>query len=482
MGQQQHILRTKGNFKKMEILKRSGLLIPKQYSNTQSYVKIKEELERRTQVYNKSAYTINIFYLESDNFLLIPRNFPIEKYIINPLIHDHRCLGDPIKLDHSIKPRGDVQEKAINYLMNNENGILQLLPGVGKTIISIFMIAERKLKTLILVHRDSLVTQWKEKFLEFTNLNDNDISRLSSNTFENDLDKSIIISTTQTFLSLLKRKRKEFLIKLNDANIGIFIADEVHTSVGAPTFSECSVHIPAKYTYGLSATPYRFDGNEDIIKYHLGEIFSDDDVTGTMDAKVTVFLLDYEIDIPKRTRYIYWGGDFQRSRYLNMMRKSKPFTEALKHLLVHLKDQRETICMLERINLINELYNWLPSNSKSKFCGNENADTLKYKITFATPGKCRDGVDAPWKDCVIMTSPISNIEQLTGRVIRYKSDKNKPSVIDMVDYGCKRIAKTFYKRREFYLNKNWEIQYFIIKNRIYKKIDEDVAFKIINGE
>ncbi len=466
----------------MDVIKRSGLLIPKTYNNTDQYVRIKEKLERRTRAYNTSDYTINIFYVESEKFLLIPRNFPLHEYVVNPIIHDHRQEGESININHNIIPRSDAQKRAIEYLLNNENGIIQLLPGVGKTVISIYMIAERKKKSMILVHRDSLADQWRDRLLSFTDLQNNNISRLASKSFEEDLKKPIIISTVQSFLSLLKRKRKEFLIALNEANIGVFVADEVHTSVGAPTFSECSIHIPSKYTYGLSATPYRYDGNEDVIRYHLGEVFSDDDIEGTMDAKITVILLDYQIDTARRATYIRWGGEFQRSRYLNQIIKSKPFLEVIKGLLARLKNDRHLICMTERIKLIDKLYEWMPHASKSKFCGNAKLDTLESTITFATPGKCRDGIDAPWKDCIIMTSPISNIEQLTGRVVRTAKNKKTPSIIDMVDYGCKDIVNTFFRRKQFYEKKKWNIQYLLYLNNNLAIIDEEMATTIIRGK
>ena len=465
----------------VEIIKRSGLLISRQYQYDDFYIKIKEFLERRTKAYNTSNYTINKFYIESEKFLLVPRNFPIQQYIFDYNIKDVSHEGKHIDIEHNITPRSETQHKTINYILSNENSTLQLAPGVGKTIIAIYMIAERKRKSLILVHRDSLAEQWRNRFEEFTNLKSNKISRLRSSTFDKDLDQPIIIATTQTFLSLLKRNPRDFLIKLNDANIGIFVADEVHTSVGAPTFSECSIHMPSKYTYGLSATPYRYDGNGDIIEFHLGDIFSDDDLEGTMGAKVTVLLLDYQIDTPRRARYIRWGGDFQRARYLNLIKKSKPFIEVVRRLLGRLKT-RDLICMVERIKLIDDLYNWMPIKSKAKFCGTGGLETLNSKATFATPGKCRDGIDAPWKDAIIMTSPISNIEQLTGRIIRESDNKRTPIIVDMLDYGCPDIANTFYKREKFYNEKQWPVQYLLFANNKLRSIDRDVTYKILRGE
>lgn len=465
----------------MEVIKRSGLLISRKYENQEFYQKIKDHLVRRTQAYQTSNYIVNTFYLESEKFLLVPRLFPIRDYIHCQAVNKQQ-EGKSININHNITPRNETQRSAINHILTNDSAILELEPGAGKTIISIYMISERKRKTLILVHRDPLAEQWRDRFLSFTNLKEDDISRLASSSFKSDFEKPIIISTVQTFLSLLKRQRQDFLVVLNNADIGIFVADEVHTSVGAPTFSECSIHIPAKYTYGLSATPYRFDGNGDIIEYHLGRIFVNEDAEGTMDVKVTVFLLDYQIDVPHRYKYIYWGGKFQRARYLNLMKKSKPFIFTSRELLKRLKDKRNIMFMAERIKLLDDLYNWLNHDSKSKFYGSGTLEAVNSKITFATPGKGRDGIDAPHKDCLIMTSPISNIKQLSGRIVREHEGKKTPIIIDMVDYGCSRISNTFRSRYDYYKKKNWDIDYILVKDNLLYKIDHRQTMEIIRGE
>ena len=465
----------------MKILKRSGLLIPKEHQHKEFYIKIKEFLQRRSKEYNRSTFIINEFYLESEKFLLIPRNFPIQQYLFEYTLEDYTHDGEDIDIKHIITPRSKTQEKAIQYILENENGILQLSPGVGKTVITIFMIATRKKKSLILVHRDSLAEQWRDRFMDFTNISYDDIARITSATFEKDFEKPIIISTTQTFMSLLKRKREEFLTALNDANIGVFVADEVHTSVGAPTFSECSIHMPSRYTYGLSATPYRYDGNGDVIEFHLGPIFADDDIEGTMPARVSVILADYEIS-SKSGGYIRWGGQFQRARYLNMIKKSKPFDALSKGIINKIKHDRNVIMIMERTKQIDALYDWMKFPSKSKFYKSATLKELNSNFTFATPGKCRDGIDAAWKDAIVMTSPISNIDQLSGRVVRSYPNKKTPIIIDMVDYGCPEISRTLYGRVQFYESKAWPVQYLVFANNELKQIDKQVAFDIIEGK
>ena len=72
----------------MKVIKRSGLLIPKKYQYDDFYIKIREFLERRVQEYNRSSFIINKFYIESERFLLIPRNFPLQQYTYNYEIDD----------------------------------------------------------------------------------------------------------------------------------------------------------------------------------------------------------------------------------------------------------------------------------------------------------------------------------------------------------------------------------------------------------
>jgi superfamily II DNA or RNA helicase len=465
----------------VEVIKRSGLLIPKKYYNDPFYTEVKEKLTRTSRAYQTSNIEIQTFYVESDKFLLVPRYFPLNDYTPIAKLKDISHDGEDIDIEHNITPRSETQKLAMEYMMNNSRGTIQLAPGVGKTVISIYVICERKKKAMILVHRDALADQWQDRFLQFTNCEKQNIARLTSAKFEGELQKPIIIGTVQTFISLLKRKREEFLTALNAANVGVFIGDEVHTTVGAPTFSECSIHIPSKVTFGLSATPYRYDGNGDIIEFHLGPIFEDSDTEGTMPAKITVLLMDYGIDTPRRNTYIRWGGQFQRARYLNLMKKAKPYREALRGLISKVGKDRNILCMVERVKLIDEHFEETQFRSKSKFCGSAKADTLEKRISFTTPGKCRDGIDVPWKDCVIMTSPIRNVDQLSGRVTRTAPNKQTPIIIDMVDYGCPDISRTYFSRRDFYNKKEWPIQYIFCKNNKMSIIDEQVALDIISG-
>ena len=287
-----------------KLVKNSGIVIP--YLVGENHLTyIKDFLTRVVPSYQNSPSTRLKFYLENESGdIKVPRYFPVDKFINNP-IDDITQDGQKINIKHNIILRDDLQKNMVNYMLTNTNGIIQANPGSGKTVIAIFVICELQMKTLIIIHRDSLADQWTERFIECTNINKDDIGRLSSSNFKECLKKSIVISTNQTFLSLLKRNRNDFLQELKNANFGILLSDEAHTTVGAPTFSECSLHIPAKRTYGLSATPSRQDGTTDVMEYHLGPVYIPEGKSSTMEARVTVILADFKLSSSKSRPYIY---------------------------------------------------------------------------------------------------------------------------------------------------------------------------------
>lgn len=471
-----------------EFYRLSGIYIPTRYKDEQFYKNIKSNLTREAKQYQNSPVVVLKFYLENPTFLIIPRFFPVEQYTDDFYIKDVYSQGEDIIINSNITLRDELQETVVDWFSKHDKGIVQAAPGSGKTVVTIKMISQKRKKTFILVHRDSLVDQWKERLLQYTDLNEKDIIKLTTAKFFKNVEAPIIISTNQTFSSIVNKYGSARVVDtMKNANIGIFIGDEVHTTVGAPTFSQCSIHVPSRYVYGLSATPYRYDGNSDVINYHLGEVFVPEGKASTMGAKVTVILMSFGV-IKGRERYINWGGYFQRARYLNMLKKSKVLIDLSLSLISKFeKDQRQIIFVNERIKFIETLYSMIPSTDKSKFIGSEKNEVLNKQITFATPGKVRDGVDCPQKDCVILTSPITNIEQMCGRIVRIKEGKSQPIVIDIVDTDTTRISGSLFKRLDYYESQGWDVQFLCfdenpLSSVKFRTIDKVEAFNIIKNK
>jgi len=473
----------------INIKKTSGIIIPRRYEECQFYNEIKHDLTRHVREYQKSTFITNHYYLEAKNTLKIPRFFPIEKYVNEIEVVQEINDGQDIIINCNIELRDELQKNIVKYMITNTNGIIKANPGSGKTIVSIYSVCYLKKKTFILVHRDSLVEQWigpgtidkKQGFLSYSDIDKNEIGRLNSNNFKNVLKKSIILCTDQTFTSLLRRaKREEFLIELNNANIGIFIADEVHTTVGAPTFAECSLHIPSKRVFGLSATPDRQDGTTNIIKYHLGEIYVPEGKSSTMDARVTVLLFDFGF-LPKSRFYIYYNDFFQKTRYLKILKNSKIFMNIIVSLVnKFVNDNRQILVVGERIKLLELLFSKCKSNSKGIFMAGSSMDEIEKQVTYTTPVKSRDGVDYVSKDCLILSSPITNIDQMSGRALRPKAGKLQPLLIDLVDIGISDVKRTLFGRLEFYKSRDWEVKFiFISSNGKKNEISEEQVIEIL---
>ena len=47
------------------------------------------------------------------------------------------------------------------------SGIINIPPGFGKTVIALYIISKLKYKTLIIVHKDFLLSQWKDRIEQY---------------------------------------------------------------------------------------------------------------------------------------------------------------------------------------------------------------------------------------------------------------------------------------------------------------------------
>jgi SNF2 family DNA or RNA helicase len=66
----------------------------------------------------------------------------------------------------------DEQQQAADALLAHDNGILSAATAFGKTVIGANLIARRKVNTIVLVHRTSLLSQWIERLNEFLTINE----------------------------------------------------------------------------------------------------------------------------------------------------------------------------------------------------------------------------------------------------------------------------------------------------------------------
>ena len=109
---------------------------------------------------------------EKDDFLVLPRDvrrrFAPYFTVLGPLItvQDESCPGRPLHIAFTGTLRPD-QQPAASALLAHHNGVLSATTAFGKTVIAAWLIAQRKVNTLILVHTQTLLNQWQAALTNF---------------------------------------------------------------------------------------------------------------------------------------------------------------------------------------------------------------------------------------------------------------------------------------------------------------------------
>src|ERR1035441_8633581 len=109
------------------------------------------------------------------NYIALPRgSFAetvqlLEAHHIKTVIRDERFVGRAIDVEFSGQLR-PAQVDAAAMIAEHDDGILCAPTAFGKTALAAWMIASRKVNTLVLVHRQQLLDQWHARLAMFLNL------------------------------------------------------------------------------------------------------------------------------------------------------------------------------------------------------------------------------------------------------------------------------------------------------------------------
>jgi superfamily II DNA or RNA helicase len=185
----------------------------------------------------------------------------LEAHKIRPDVRDERFMGKPIDVEFQGQLR-PFQEEAVSKIGNHEEGILCAPTAFGKTAVAAWFIAERKVNTLVLVHRQQLLDQWRERLAMFLNLPPKLIGHIGGGKMER---------TGRVDVAVLQSLHRKFEVKDFVAEYGQVIVDECH-HISAFTFEQVMREVKAKYVLGLTATPTRKDGHHPVIYMQCGPV------------------------------------------------------------------------------------------------------------------------------------------------------------------------------------------------------------------
>ena len=457
-------------------LNNKGYGIKKTENNQELIKKIKQELLVSPKVFSNAAFSVEKeypIYLENDNKLYVPKCYGIEKFGF-PL-DDKLSFGvDCPLLEFNGKLR-EVQQEPINAFIENVNkkkklgGIISVPCGFGKTIMAIYVACYFKKKTLFISHKDFLNEQFINSIKMF--VPEARIGKIKQNKVDVE-NKDIVIATLQ---SLAIRDYDSAIF--ND--FGLVIIDECH-HIASEVFSRAFRKMNIRITLGLSATLNRKDGLRKVFEWYLGKSVykiknncEDCDMIVNL-HKYYVHDLDYSY---VKTMY---NGTPNIVSMVNNICNFKPRTQFIINLLKEVlkkEPERKILILSERKNQLKDLEEFIKNDeiaSYGYYVGGMKMSDLDISATkqiiLATYQMSSEGLNIPTLNTVILASPIGDIQQSVGRILREKKNERKyvPLCIDIYDdfsvfkfKGNKRIK--YYKSNGYKIN-NY-IDYDLIEER-----------------
>jgi len=470
------------------VLSNKGYEIIKKIYPVKFLEKIRNELTVRPKSaigYGKEPEAYKI-YRETDEIIYIPRYYGSKildcQNIVNKLskgvdIHV-KFNEDKILRDYQI----DIVNRLTNQLKTAGGSILQIPCGFGKTCCALKLIEVMQKKTLVLIHAEHLLNQWKERIQEF--LPNATIGRIQGQIVDIE-GKDIVIGMIQSVC------KKDYDDSIFD-QFGLVISDEAHRT-GAKEFCKALRRSASFYTLGLTATPTRRDGLTKVFKWYLGDLLDINDLQHLFKKytyDVTVKAIYYMSDLYEEKK-LYTGGfniANMITQIINEKKRNKMIVDMARDMV--LKDGRQVLIISHRIAHIKELDKMIKSRNTLEqlvttgfFIGGmkeeELIQTTKKNIIIGSFKMIEEGADIKTLDTIILTTPKGDVEQATGRIMR-QQNKNNPLIIDFIDMFSIFINQSF-KRMNYFKKKEYNLLGYQKNDqqkvdKIIKKLNNEDAF------
>ena len=455
-------------------LSKNGYTIKKSNFSPKELKLIKSELFVKPFTFNKNQNKDSGFqvYMESPKKLYIPRFYSLKKFGF-PKVNKME-EGDKI----NIKFKGDLRSEQLPieelYLKNAKEkggGIISIKCGGGKTVLALHIASVLSVKTIVVVHKDFLMTQWRDRILEF--LPTARIGKIQQNTVDIE-DKDIVLAMVQS-LSMKEYEEGTF------DSFGLAIFDECH-HLGAEVFSKSMAKVASKYMLGLSATPKRKDGLSKVFEWYMGDIVFNQVKKNEDYAEVQLIDCNFTEE-----EYCKEELNFRKEpcmpKMINNICNYLPRTKMIiEETIKYNKLGRNVLILSDRRGHLECMYNLLKDYSCGYYVGGMKPDELRESqekdILLATFSMAAEGMDIPKLDTVILASPKSDVEQSVGRVFRKKACDREfhPLIIDLQDNFSmfeKQCGKrlTLYRKLNFTIFHNGEE----LKKRTRKKKEKVVV-------
>lgn len=411
----------------------------------------------------KSTYNIPEhiygFSFDAANNMYVPRGIRgqlielINSYNLQTEFVDMRSLTHGLPyIDGSAIEYRPYQSPAINRLLSaGPEGVLVAPAGSGKTVMGMSLLPILMQRTLWLTHTDRLFKQSYERCMEFIpSITKEDIGNIGDSKWT--VGNIITFGMIPTLVRNLDR-----VSELRD-HFGLIILDEAH-HCPASTFLKVIMLLNPYFMYGLTATPYRRDGLEDLMFQVLGPIRAEiarEEVArykGTISPTIIYTPVSFgpRVEISNTAKILKNNVIFNVKRNLRI--KDDVVREAEAGNFCIVASGRKAHC-----DVLYELIKkeWPRTGiatgkySKKKVDAEVEAfNNNEITVLITTPELLGEGFDIDFLNRLFIATSFrteARTEQLVGRIQRFHPNKKDALVYDYVDENIGVFTNQFYSK------------------------------------
>jgi len=384
-----------------------------------------------------------------------------DHYKITPELRDERNGGIRIEATFSgtLYPE---QEAAAQALLDEETGVLSATTAFGKTVVALWLIAERKVNTLVLVHRKQLMDQWVERIGQFLGIPKKEVGRYGGGIHKRNgrLDVAVLQSVGH-------RGEVEEWVK----EYGQIIVDECH-HVSAFSFEQVVRSATAKYKHGLSATLTRKDGQHPIVFMNLGPVrytvnarkqAAERSFDHRVKVRPTEFVSELAEPLSIQDLFKEVSGDEKRNQMIAA------------DVLAAYQEHRQILVLSERTEHLAVLHVLLAASAENLFLLQGGMGRKQVKavmeslvsldhdqgvVILSTGRYLGEGFDLPNLDTLYLTFPVSwkgTLAQYAGRLHREYYGKTEVIIYDYLDASVPVLARMHGKRLKGYAAQGYDV-------------------------
>ena len=389
----------------------------------------------------------------------------LEGHKVKVVVRDERFAGNPIDVQFhgSLRPR---QEEAVAKIIKYDEGLICAPTAFGKTVVAAWLIAKRAVNTLVIVHRQQLLDQWRKRLAIFLDLPIDKIGQVGGGRTKRtgEIDVAVIQSLHR------EKEVKEFV-----AEYGHVLVDECH-HLSAFTFEQVMRQVKAKFVVGLTATPTRKDGHHPIIYMQCGP------ARYTMAVRAMTDSTPFEhVVIPRTTDFqLSHTGEPTGELTIQDIYAALTTDEGRNKLIVEdvvrvMEQGRSPLVLTGRTEHITQIETALAGRvqniivlkggmgRKQRREVDERLAAIPdsdQRLILATGSYIGEGFDDARLDTLFLAMPISwkgTLQQYVGRLHRLHEGKRVVEVYDYVDGNVLMLSRMYGRRLKGYGDMGYKI-------------------------